>query len=108
MYLLETDLIAEQLEVLLQFQVVFFKEAIERLLHVSELGQEPAYTQTHHLSRLTFWVHSLATLHMQHPSDYEATLQVVHFLQVQLSALFLGYSRNFNPNSPKSSSFSYK
>lgn len=37
-HLLETQFIEQQLEVLLQLQVVFLKEAIERLLHVSELG----------------------------------------------------------------------
>lgn len=47
-YLLETLFILEQLQVLLQLQVVFLKEAIKRLLHVSELGQEPK-TQTTHM-----------------------------------------------------------
>lgn len=37
--LLEADFVLQQLQVLLQLQVVFLKEAIERLLHVSELGQ---------------------------------------------------------------------
>lgn len=39
--LLETDFVLQQLQVLLQLQVVFLKEAIKRLLHVSELGQQP-------------------------------------------------------------------
>lgn len=39
----------QQLEVLLQLQVVFLKEAIKCLLHVSELGQE---SRTHIKHRL--------------------------------------------------------
>lgn len=41
----------QQLEVLLHLQVVFLKEAIKRLLHVSELSQEP---KTHMTNRHSF------------------------------------------------------
>ena len=45
-YLMEADLISEQLKILLQLQVVLFKEAVKRHLHVPELGQQPD-THTH-------------------------------------------------------------
>lgn len=53
-HLVEADFVVQQLQVLLQLQVVLLEEAVKRLLHVSELSQEPATSiQTWHQTNLS-------------------------------------------------------
>lgn len=70
-HLLEIHLVLQQLEVLLQLEVVFLKEAIERLLHVPELSQESKTHTTHRRS------HKLP-VRLKASSDVRVPLNSVH------------------------------